>query len=179
MGRKMKMIHFPKTRFTELAARAGGIARDIAVEEALKSIEASRAESDAVIETSIAAIEAIVHAPGAQARLTEGQMREILRTADQIVTLAGLFRYPWLDTATRSLCDLTDGLLNKGLSDPAPVLVHVLALRMMAPGGTAPTPEEAEKVLGGLKRILEHFEFASLSASQEQNELDDAAYGIG
>lgn len=35
----MKKIHFPKTRFAELAARAGGITQEAAVNGALKNIE--------------------------------------------------------------------------------------------------------------------------------------------
>ena len=55
----MKMIHFPKTRLSELAQRAGGISRDDAVAGAMQQMESSRGESDDVIETTIAALEAI------------------------------------------------------------------------------------------------------------------------
>jgi hypothetical protein len=178
MDGKMKKIHFPKTRFSELAARKGGVVREIAVEEALNSIEASRGESDAVIETSIAAIEAIAYP--ADGKLSAPQMREILRLADQIVTLAGLFRYHDLDTAARSLCDLTDGLLNAGLSDAAPVIVHAQALRLMAPGSALlATPQEAKRILDGLKRILDHFNFASLSSMHGAAEIEDTAFEVG
>jgi len=172
----MKKIHFPKTRFAELAARAGGVVRETAVEEALNNIEASRDESDAVIESSIAAIEAIAYSAGAE--LPAPQMREILRFADQIVTLAGLFRYHDLDAAARSLCDLTDGLLNAGLSDSAPVIVHAQALRLMAPGAAMLTaPEEAQRILDGLRRILDYFHFTPLS--NDDAEIEDAAFEVG
>jgi len=178
MDGKMKKIHFPKTRFSELAARAGGVVREAAVEEAHNAIEASRGESDAVIESSIAAIEAIAYSAGPD--LSVPQMRDILRLADQIVTLAGLFRYQELDAAARSLCDLTDGLLHAGLTDSAPVIVHAQALRMMAPSTAMPVaPQEAQRILDGLRRILDYFGFTSLSNAQGGAEIEDATFEVG
>lgn len=171
----MKKIHFPTTRLAELAARAGGIERDAAVEKALDSLEASREKSDVQIERAIAAIEAIVYTPGARQHLTQKQMNDILRAADPVVTLAGLFRYQALDTVARSLCDLTHGLLAAGLTIAAPVVVHAQALRMLAPTSTAPSPEEIDRVLDGLRRILSHFQFVSLSSLAGRDD-DDAAY---
>ena len=160
----MKMVHFPTTRFAELAARGGGITRQAAVDNALKSIESSRAESDAIITKAITAIEGIVYAPGVDSSLTDDDMRAILRQADQIVTLAGMFCYERLDLATRSLCDLVDGLLNAGLSYTAPVEVHVKAIRLMAPGSAPLGEDEADKIFAGLEKVLSHFQFGSLSA---------------
>ena len=109
-GKAKKKIFFPKTRLSELAARAGGMLRDDALDGAMKSLEAMRAQADIEIRKSISAMEAIVFARDAGDTLDEGQMRDILRQADQIVTLAGTFCYPTLDNAARSLCGLANEL---------------------------------------------------------------------
>ena len=59
----MKMIHFPKTRLSEMVQRVGGISREDAVEGAMQQMESLRGESDDVIETTIAALEAVGHMP--------------------------------------------------------------------------------------------------------------------
>jgi len=168
----MKLIHFPKTRFAELAARAGGITQSAAIEGALKGIESARPESDATILNAIGAIEEILYAPDVGSNLSEANMHAILRHADQIVTLAGMFCYEQLDLAARSLCDLVDGLLNSGQSFVAPIDVHVRALRLMAPGSTSPSRAEADKVFEGLQKILSHFKFISLSSVDKSLDVE-------
>jgi len=174
----MKKTHFPITRFVELAARDGGITRDAAVEQALESIESCRAKSDEVIEESIAAIESVVYAPHVRDRLSEFEMRAVLRHADQIVTLAGMFCYEWLDIATRYLCDITDGLLSAGMSDAAPIVVHVQALRMMAPSAAVLAPDEADKVLAELKKVQTYYRFSSLSSARDSHDIEDASFDV-
>jgi hypothetical protein len=174
----MTMIHFPTTRFAELAARGGGITRTAAVDGALKGIESSRAESDGMIAKSIAAIETIVYAPHVGNSLSGDEMRDILRYADQIVTLAGMFSYGQLDAAARSLCDLTDGLLNAGLFEAAPVSVHVRALRLMAPGAAALESDEADRIFTGLRKVLAHFQISSLSSAVDCQVAGDANSGV-
>jgi hypothetical protein len=175
----MKMVHFPTTRFSELAARAGGVTGTAAVEGALKNLESSRAESDSVIAKAIATIEAIVYAPHVNDCLTEEEMCAILRHADQIVTLAGTFCYDRLDMATRSLCDLTDGLLRAKLFYAAPVVVLVKAVRLMAPGGAEVSQEEADKVFAGLEKVLSHFQFSSLSSVPDCQNAEDTKLDAG
>jgi hypothetical protein len=154
---------FPKTRLAELAAQLGGIARDEAIAGARESVELLREEGDTEINRSIGAIEAIV-AGSDRRSLQETDMRKILQLADQIVTLAGTFGYTALDKVMRSMCDVTDGLLQARLTDAAPIIVHVQSMRLMAPGSVALTPQETAKVLGELAKILTHYNFGSLAA---------------
>jgi hypothetical protein len=179
MGGYMKRFHFPKTRFVELATRQGGIARDMAIGGALKNIESARAESDETMLKSIAAIEEIAYAPGALKGINPEDMRAVLRLADQIVTLAGMFCYDNLDMATRSLCDLVDGMLNAGVNDAAPVIVHAKALRLMAPGSPSIPDDEIQKVLSGLERVLSHYHFEPLSKAANMQNGDEANFEIG
>jgi hypothetical protein len=154
---------FPQTRLSEIASRAGGVARDEAIAGANESIESMRSEAEVEIGQSMAAIEAIVAACDGRS-LHAAEMRKILQLADQIVTVAGTFGYPALDKIMRSMCDLIDGLLQARLSDAAPIIVHAHSMRLMAPGSTALSPEETDKVLAELARLLVHYNIVSLSS---------------
>jgi hypothetical protein len=167
----MKMIHFPKTRLSELVKRVGGISRDDAVEGATQQMESLRGESDDVIEAAIAALEAIGQAARRHGKCSRAQMLEILQHGDQMVTLAGTFGYGPLGIATRSLCDIADGMLRAGSDDIAPILVHVQAVRMMSPRSPALMPENANKVLAELTRVLTHFNFSPISDAVDKDNI--------
>ncbi|MEI9888242.1 MAG: hypothetical protein WDN08_17445 [Rhizomicrobium sp.] len=166
--RAKKKVHFPKTRLAELAARAGGLTRDDAVDGAMKSLESMTALANAEICKSIAAMEKIVFGSGAT--LDAAAMLAIQAYADQVVTLAGTFGHTTLDAAARSLCDMTDGLQRAGMHDRQPIAVHVQALHLMAPGAMSLSPEHCEKLLGELAKVAGHFSFGSLAA---ESSLDD------
>ena len=171
-GKAKKKIFFPKTRLSELAARAGGMLRDDALDGAMASLESMRAQSDGEIRKSIAAMEGIVFARETGDTLDDAQMHAILCHADQVVTLAGTFCYTALDSAARSLCDITDGLMRAGMHNRKPVAVHVQTLHLLAPGGMMLSPEHAEKMLGELAKVAAHFNFGSLGAAVQSD--DDA-----
>ncbi len=174
-GKAKKKIFFPKTRLSELAARAGGMLRDDAVDGAMASLESMREQADAEIRHAIAAMEGIVFARGAGETLDGGQMSAVLRHADQVVTLAGTFCYGALDTAARSLCDVTDGLLRAGIHDRKPVAVHVQTMHLLAPGNMSLSAEHAEMMLGELAKVADHFNFGSLGASAPADAADAMA----
>jgi hypothetical protein len=165
-----KNIFFPKIRFTELVSRAGGVPRDLAVEAAQKSLESMRGPSDREIIKSIARMEAIVSAPADSGKFSPHQLGEILRAADQVVTLAGLFGYQDLDTAARSLCDVADGLVGAGMGDKAPVAVHVQALRLMAPSATPLPDANRAIILSELAKVVAHYNFGSLAATAPRDD---------
>jgi hypothetical protein len=154
-----RLIHFPKTSLSELVTDFGGLNRDDAIRGAQGELESMRAEADKVIESSIAALEQIAAAPEGADGYSPGQMYAILVRCDQIVTLAGTFDYPALDTATRCLCDLTDGLRQEGRNDVASVKVHVRTMRLLAPGAPPLSPAHQEMVLSELAKILTHHGF--------------------
>jgi hypothetical protein len=163
MSRASVKVFFPKVKLQELLARPGGIARDDAVEAATTNVRAISGEGDAVIETAIVMIEKI--ADGATAnRLSHEDMKAILEQADQIVTFAGTFDYSSLDQATRDLCDVADGLMRSGLFDAAPILVHVGAIRLLAPSSTPLAEPEVNQVLAELAKVKAHYDFAPIGS---------------
>ena len=178
MTRKTKRTYFPKTRLSELAARPGGIARDMAIEAAMAAIQEMRAESDKTIMAEIEAIEAIVFGAKNTA-LSEDEMQRVLRHADPIVTLAGTFGYQFLDIAVRSLCDVTDGLLRSNIRDAAPIAVHIQSMRLLGPTANALSPEQASKVLAELAKILTHYKFGSLAVPDDAVDAATADVAAG
>jgi hypothetical protein len=162
MKRAVKMIHFPVTRLTELAARSGGILREQAVEEAKKSIDSLRDLALETIEVSLRAIEAIAYS-AKDKHLGRDDMKEILAQADHVVTMTATFGLDTLECAAKSLCDVTDGLLTRESTDAAPIVVHVQTMRLLAPGGMALDAEQSQRVLSELTKVRAHFHFAPLS----------------
>ncbi len=159
---KTVMTFFPETKLAKLAARPGGLMRDIAIENAMKSIEAMRAEGDEAIKHEMDEIDKIM--AGVQGnRMPADQMKLVLHRADLIVTLSATFGYEPLARCMRSLCDVADGLLHAGLEDSAPVAVHARSMRLLAPGSAALSPPQVEVVLGELAKILTHYDFSPIS----------------
>ena len=152
------LIHFPKTRLSELVQRFGGLSREEAVAAAVIQLETMRAEADAEVEASIVRLENMADQAASG---SEAAMKQMLPLCDQIVTLAGTYNYIALDKATRSLCDLLDGLLSAGKQDRPSIRVHVQTIRMLAPGNSLP-PEHVEVMLFELAKLLDHHGFPSL-----------------
>ena len=57
---KSVMTFFPETKLAKLAARPSGLMRDIAIENALKSIESMRGEGDEAIRREMDEIDKIM-----------------------------------------------------------------------------------------------------------------------
>lgn len=153
-------VHFPVLPLQEAVAKGGGVTRENAVQAALENVRAMSGEGDKAIDEAIKTLEAVV--VSADGSLTPEQLRAVLDQADQIINLAGTFAYESLDRASRSLCDIADGLLRQGMPDLAPVAVHVRALRLFSPLGTPLPPEAANHVLGELAKVAAHYNFTSL-----------------
>ncbi|MGH6870919.1 MAG: hypothetical protein ACREHE_05370 [Rhizomicrobium sp.] len=163
MKRVVKKVHFPTTRLSELAARAGGITRDQAIEEAKASIEGLRDLALETIGNAIRAVEAVAYSTKRNF-LSDSDMREILKLTDQVVTMSATFGLESLEAVAKSLCDVTDGLLAKDSRDAAPILVHVQSMRLVAPGSPPLDAEQTDQVLSELSKVRSHFHFAPLSA---------------
>jgi hypothetical protein len=164
MKRVAKMIHFPVTRLSELAARNGGITREHAVEAAKASIEGLRDLALETIGDALRAIETVAYSAKRNA-LSREDMKDILMQADHIVTMTATFGLETLECAAKSLCDVADGLLTRESGDAAPIIVHVQTMRLLAPGSAPLNEEQSQCVLSELTKVREHFQFAPLSAA--------------
>jgi len=155
-----RLVHFPKTRLSELVKEFGGANRDDAIVGAQDELESMRGETDRVIGESISALEAIAGAPQDKTGYSPDQMDQMLALCDQTVTLAGTFGYKGLDEAARYLCDLLDGLREAGTGDVPSVVVHVRTMRLLAPGSPPLPPAHQDTVLAELAKILTHHGFS-------------------
>jgi hypothetical protein len=153
-------MHFPVLPLQEAVARPGGITRESALEAAQQNLREISGEADKTIDDAIQALEAMRPTGGT---LSAEQLRTVLSQGDQIVTLAGTFGYTSLDRATRSLCDVADGLLQAGKGDFAPVAVHARAMRLFSPLGTVPGPEQSARILDELVKVTAHYGFSPLA----------------
>jgi hypothetical protein len=154
-------VYFPVLPLQEAIAKGGGLTRENAVEAALENVRAISGEGDTSIEAAIQALEVIVGA-AVQGRISPDQMRAVLEQADQVVNMAGTFGYNVLDRASRSLCDIADGLLREGRSEVAPVAVHVRAMRLFSPLCAAPPAGVGEHILAELGKVAAHYNFKPL-----------------
>ena len=164
MTRVAKKVHFPKTRLSELVARSGGVARDRAVDNALKNIDMLRDHAVTTIESATADIEAILQT-ARNGRIAPESMRNVLRGADSIVTMAATFGMTTLENIGKSLCDIADGLLGHDMTDAAPIRVHVQAIRLAAPGKPELGDAQASHILSELMKVRAHYGFESLAAN--------------
>lgn len=161
MNKKSAKVHFPKTRLSMIVARSGGISQSAALESAQKNVEEMRDEGDAVILRAIAEIGDLAIRPHSPGTFNDAELTDVLNLADQIVTVAETFGYTSLNTIGKSLCDLVDGFLAAGIRDRAPVIVHVQALTMMAPGGALISDKQFEIIFSELAKVRKHFNIAS------------------
>ena len=58
---------------------------------------------------------------------------------------------------------MADGLITRGLSEAAPVIVHVQSMRLMMPGGAELGETQVAYILAELAKVRMHYEFARLS----------------
>ena len=90
MTHATKMIHFPKTHLAELAERHGGTTRSHALEEATKGVQCMLDIGLEMINRAMVAIETTIYS-AKEGLLDRPAMADLLRQADQIVTMAATF----------------------------------------------------------------------------------------
>jgi len=156
-NKKKSRIFLPPSNLKEQLSRPGGKSRDEAVRAAIAGVEALREESMGAIDTAIQAVEAAAQ-QGHDGKLSEANLKDVLKNADEIVELAGTFQLENLDAAGRSLCDLVGLLLKTSPYPAAPIAVHARALRLFAPGRPILSEIEIEMIFAELARFRLFFE---------------------
>ncbi len=146
----------PRNVLKELLARPGGKDRDEAIAAACEQVEMLREKSLEALDLAIDAIEAAARG-SVRSKLSGEELSTILAEGDRIVNLAGTFGLAHLDAAARSLCDLAHALIESGVHDAEPVLVHARALKLFSPKDKSLAESQAELVLAELARFRAHF----------------------
>lgn len=148
-----------KNRLGELLRRPGGIARDEAVADAQQRIEALREEYVRAIPNEIELLERIL-AGAKHNRISSREIRKLLNCADRLLVLSGTFGYPLLDAVVKSFCDLGAGMIEKNIASVDALFVHLRAMRLVCPGQSSATEEEARDVLKELSKVHAYFNVA-------------------
>jgi hypothetical protein len=142
-----------KNLLGEALSKPGGISRDEAVKEAQILIEELREDCEKAVPVEITRLEQMVAAAGSQ--ITARQIAEIIDQVDPLLTLSGTFGSETLDAVVKRFCDLCVGMLEKGITTTAPLVVHIQAMRLVFK--TEMNDAESEAVLGELSRIHDHY----------------------
>jgi len=146
-------IFRPPNRLAVLAERPGGLPRTFAVQRAERCVEAQRRPAMKALHILIDTLDAM---GAAQGPLMPGELPHLRRVAGQLVSLALIYDQDLLAEAGMKLCDLIAIFARCGLPHRDPVMVHVRALRLLAPGCALPQAE-AGQVLDELDRVLAYF----------------------
>lgn len=167
------LTHFPKTRLSAVVEQFGGVTREEAIAAATSQLEIMRPKADQVIQKAISQLEEILGAQKGGSNELAAIMIGLLTPSDQIVTLADTYDYEALGKATRSLCDLLDGLLLQEKTDFASIRAHAQTIRMLAPGAQPLAADHIDVLLFELKKLLAHHHVVGLEACADRSNEDD------
>jgi hypothetical protein len=144
-----------KNRLGELLRRPGGIQRTQAVASASEAIETLREDYVGVIPDEIGVLEAI--AAGSKSGLSSLEVAAMIEGAGRILTLSGTFGFELLDRVVKRFCDFAGGMVEKNITDVAPVEVHLRAMRLVCPGAADLSEAEIDNMLSGLEKVHKHY----------------------
>jgi hypothetical protein len=153
MGKSCKVIPV-KNRLGQLLRMPGGLARDEAVGAACKAVDTLREDYVKAIPGEIGALEAIA---SGRKHIPAVQLKAMLQRSGHLLTLSGTFGYNMLDEVVKRFCDLATGMIEKDISDAAPVAVHLRAMRLVSPGCNELSEAESDHMLSELEKVHAHY----------------------
>jgi hypothetical protein len=162
-----------KNLLGELLHMPGGISRDEAVGEAQRLIDELRGECEQAIPGEITMLEDLAALVGPT--IDTHQLSMLLNAVGPLLTLTGTFGPPSLDAVVKRLCDLCAGMRVNGITDMAPVRVHLRAMRLL--WNTGLNESQIAEVLGELQRIHSYYGIAA-RAPQGPEDLEAALAGV-
>lgn len=143
------------TRLGECLKRPGGVERDRAIARARSGVEGLRQRFRTVLDREI---EAMVLLVPADLQDVAGQaLDDLAFRAGVVFNLAGTYGFAALQAAAANLLDLIVLMRRDGATASAPLLVHVMACRLLAPSAPVLSREEAVQLIAQLKRVVARF----------------------
>lgn len=118
-----------KSNLAKMIDSAGGVSVGVAIAQARANIEAKRAEAISIIESRLAALEA-VPSPNTPDEVP-GRIEQAYSAATGIIDAAAPFELLDLCQAAAGLCDLIDGAPQDRTFDWRIVTVHAQSLRLL------------------------------------------------
>lgn len=141
-----------KSNLARMIDSAGGVSVGVALARARANIEAKRAEALTVVESEIAALEAVPAPTGPDD--TPARLDQAYRAATAVIDAAGPFELSDLCRAASGLCDLIGAARPGEAFDWRIVTVHALSLRLLQ-SLSLEAAEERARVLHDLGRMVE------------------------
>lgn len=142
-----------RSRLSTLVDRPGGVSVGVALRRAVENLSALQSESDAIIATRIAELDALPAPanPGHEAVL----LAQAYAAAAAVIDAASPFQRDDLCRAASGLCDLIDAGQTTGRFDWRIIPAHAQALRLLF---KLPADAEAARteVLDSLRLVLDH-----------------------
>ena len=140
-----------KSNLSQMIDKPGGVSIGVALTQARANIEAKRAEAAGVVDSQIAALEAIA-APTSPAELAV-RLEEVYHAANAVIDAASPFELDDLCKGAAGLCDVIDAAQPGQPFDWRIVTVHARSLRLLQ---TLPVEETEARnqVLESLRQIL-------------------------
>jgi hypothetical protein len=144
-------ITYAKNRLGEALADAPPVMAQTAIAQAEKMVAAIEGQCLEQLDVLLAELQ--LEAPaGADAGI---QIRNAYDTSRRMIGIGTAARYPAMDVAAKSLCEVADGLMVRGQTDWAPIRVHIDTMRLLRQPGM---PEAASaQLLLGLESVRSRF----------------------
>jgi hypothetical protein len=87
------------------------------------------------------------------------RLQEFYGISLSIIGVASVVDLPQIDVAAKSLCDVLDGMITRGIEFREPVAVHVGAMRLLR---NITNPTDSQHVIDGLLKVRKRFAFDPL-----------------
>ncbi len=145
-------ITYAKNRLGEALADAPPVMAHMAIAQAEKMVAAIEGQCLEQLDLLLAALQ--LEAP-ADAETCSKQIRNAYDTSRRMIGIGTAARYPALDVAAKSLCEVADGLMVRNQADWAPIRIHIDTMRLLRQPGM---PEAASaQLLLGLESMRSRF----------------------
>lgn len=154
MSAQAKYIRVPN-KLGALLRVPGGMAREAALAEAGRNVEALCDTAPTVLRSLIGDVENALSASVEPDRLTPSVICSIQDRAESIINYADTFGYKEINFVARSLCKLIVAMQDRDIDGAESVAVHVSALRLVAPGATPQSAEELARLRNQLGRLVQ------------------------
>jgi hypothetical protein len=160
-------ITYAKNSLRSALADASPVLAQTAVVQAEKMLAAIESQCLEQLDVLLAELTLV---PGEDAATRGKQIRSAYDTARRMIGIGTAARFPAMDTAAKSLCEVADGLSVRNMTDWAPVRVHIDTMRLLRQPNM---PQAAtEQLLAGLEAVRGRF---AVKAQADKRTADQAS----
>ncbi len=143
------------TRLNEALRQPGGMERDRAIARAQDGVEKLRPRFCVILDQEILGMVQLLP-DGAQ--VVESQaLEELSFRAGVVFNLAGTYGFTALQAASASLIDLITVMRRDGNAAAPPLMVHVLACKLLSPQAPVLSRDDGDQLVAQLGRVVARY----------------------